>query len=43
METKQIYLAPQAETVELSHDSSLMQTSATMPNLGEWITNEWEN
>lgn len=41
METKQIYLAPQAETVHLSHECALMQTSSLIENYGEWITNEW--
>ena len=41
METKLFYLAPQAETVHLSHECALMQTSAKMEDYGPWITNEW--
>lgn len=41
METKLFYLAPQAETVHLSHECALMQLSSTMENYGDWITNGW--
>jgi hypothetical protein len=42
---KTLYEAPQVQTVELRLENAVLQASlnATMPNYGDWITNEWEN